>query len=157
MHAQCVKRTRLVDIYQAHAHVCLHLMCSSFLSRHTDSDSGSNFGSDHGCGCEQDGLEPYCASELCHFQILEQNFSTSRDLWVQQGTCASIRKCVLFVHVCVCMCLSLSGMINMALEDFLMGMINMALEDSLIGSCARSPQTAVMALCTQTFRRKQRA
>jgi len=31
----------------------------------------------------QDGLAPYCASEECHFKIMEQNVSAARDLWVE--------------------------------------------------------------------------
>jgi hypothetical protein len=31
------------------------------------------------------GHTPYCASEICHFRIMEENISNSRDAWVEQA------------------------------------------------------------------------
>jgi hypothetical protein len=33
----------------------------------------------------EDNFPPYCAQEICHFKILEQNMSKIRDIWVQDA------------------------------------------------------------------------
>jgi hypothetical protein len=29
------------------------------------------------------GHTPYCASEICHFRLMEENISNARDVWVE--------------------------------------------------------------------------
>uniref|UniRef100_A0A6U5BQ19 Uncharacterized protein n=1 Tax=Hemiselmis andersenii TaxID=464988 RepID=A0A6U5BQ19_HEMAN len=38
----------------------------------------------------EDGLAPYCASEECHFKIMEQNVSAARDLWVEEALLSAL-------------------------------------------------------------------
>ena len=30
------------------------------------------------------GHTPYCASEICHFRLMEENISNARDVWVEE-------------------------------------------------------------------------